>query len=103
MATHMTEQEIKLVLKMVYPYACLVRINREKVANFISVYFHDSSTSKLQQVDFLPDDIYIYDCEDSATLDGEPMVQGEILYKYKQFMIAKGYSEIWVSNPYVYE
>ena len=103
MATHMTEQEINLVLKIVYPYANLVRFRREKAANFITVYFQDSFSSKLRQVDLLPDDIYIYDCEDSTSLDGEPLDEGEILYKYKQFMIAKGYSEIWVSNPYAYE
>lgn len=101
MATHMTEQEIKIILKIVYPYANLVRFTREKVANFITVYFEDSATSKLQQVDFLPDDIYIYDCEDSAPLDGEPLGNCETLYKYKQFMVAYGYSEVWLSNPFV--
>lgn len=103
MATNMTEQEINLVLKIAYPYANLVRYNRVKGSNFITVYFHDSFTSNLQQVDFLPDDIYVYDCDDLASLDGEPMSDGEILYKYKQFMTAKGYSEVWLSNPYVYE
>ncbi len=29
------------------------------------------------------------------------MEEGEVLYKYRQFMIAKGYSEMWLNNPYV--
>lgn len=103
MSIHMTEEEINFVLKIVYPHANLAKYNKVKVSNYITVYFYDYFTSELRQVDFLPDDIYTYDCKDSEALDGEPMSMGETLYQYKQFMIARGYSEIWLNNPYVCE
>ena len=51
------------------------------------------------QINFLPDDIYLV--PDDDLLDEIRMEEGEVLYKYRQFMIAKGYSEMWLNNPYI--
>lgn len=101
MSEHMTERELYIVLKIIYPYAKPVHFIRVHGLNFITVYFHDSTKIELFQVDFLPDDIYIYDAQEDEILDGKPLKNGTILHKYRQFMIAKGYSEIWLDNPYV--
>ncbi|MBA4700286.1 MAG: hypothetical protein H2212_12710 [Ruminococcus sp.] len=101
MARYMNEKEIEFVLKMVYPYANLVHFGRMLDQNFIRVSFTLFSEMGQLQVDFLPDDIYVYSFRDSDLLDGELLENVNILFEYRQFMIARGYSEIWLNNPYV--
>lgn len=100
MCKEMTQKEIEFVLRIVYPYSHLADFNRILKQNFIKVSFELSDKYNLYHVDFLPDDIYVYDRKDNDSSDGEPIKSGDILYDYQQFMIAKGYSEIWLNNPY---
>lgn len=99
MSKEMTREEIDIILKIVYPYAHLVKFNRVIKQNFIKVSFTLSAEEKLYQADFLPDDIYVYDLKNDSP-DGEPVKNGSILFHYQQFMVARGYSELWLNNPY---
>lgn len=100
MSKEMTREEIEIVLRIVYPYADLADFDRIIKQNFINVSFQLSNKNELYHVDFLPDDIYVYDTKDNNPSDGEPIKSGNVLYYYQQFMIAKGYSELWLNNPY---
>lgn len=101
MARYMTEEEIGIVLKIVYPYANIVRFERMTDQNFIKVFFTLFSEISYLQADFLSDDIYVYSFQNLPMLDGEPLENVNILFQYKQFMVARGYSEIWLNNPYI--
>lgn len=101
MARYMTEEEIGIVLKIIYPYANIVRFERMTDQNFIRVSFILFSETGCSQVDFLPDDIYVYPFQNPPLLDGEPIKNVNILFQYEQFMVARGYGEIWLNNPYI--
>ena len=61
--------------------------------------FPDEPGCTIRRIDFLPDDIYFLT---NDTIQKEIYI-GECnkLYQYRQFMIAKGYSEFWLNNPYI--
>lgn len=100
MSEEMAEEEILLIFRIVYPYGKLIKYKRK--TGYITVYYLLPSDNKgiKRRVDFLPDDIYIVE-PNSRLPDGEPIRNGDILYKYSQYMIAKGYSEYWLDNPYI--
>lgn len=100
MSEEMTEKEILLIFRIVFPYGKLIRYKRE--TGYITVYYSLPSDGEgiKRRVDFLPDDIYLVE-PDSGLPDGEPIENGNILYRYGQYMIVKGYSEYWLDNPYI--
>lgn len=95
----MTVNEICQVLSIIKPYCTLVHYTSH--TDFIHVVYAEqwNDTPLLQQIDLLPDDIYVI--TDSTAIDGEPLENGDILYKYRQYMVANGYSELWLDNPWV--
>ncbi len=101
MAEAMSDKEVALILRLVEPFSRVEKIIRNYESNSLNVHYsllHDKH-EKVHQINFLPDDVYLI--PDDASLDEERMEEGEVLYKYRQFMIAKGYSEMWLNNPYV--
>lgn len=98
MAAEMSGLEIRRLLEMVCPYGKLKRYERRK--GFIIVYYSLPADAEgvERRMDFLPDNIYVVG--DGEQLDGEPVKNGDILHRYMQYMIAKGYSEYWLDNPY---
>lgn len=97
MAKEMTNTEIECIVKEVFPYTIVSNITRHIESNYISVDYY--LESKKYTIDLLPDDIYMLGV--GKLPDGEPMKSGERLWRYRQFMIANYYSEIWYDNPYV--
>ena len=101
MAKEMTEDEILMVLRIVHTHARLIRYERHVDSNFITVYYSlpgDEGRPE-RRADFLTDDIYIVgECEKEPP-DGTPISNGDILYRYQQFMVADGYSGMWLDNP----
>ncbi|MCI9441266.1 MAG: hypothetical protein HFH15_08560 [Ruminococcus sp.] len=101
MAEAMGGKEAALILHLAEPFSRAEKIIRNYESN--SIYVHYSilrEQNKMQhQINFLPDDIYLVPDDDLS--DEIRMEEGEVLYKYRQFMIAKGYSEMWLNNPYV--
>lgn len=101
MSTQMMGEEIIQILGIVHPHAKLLQYKRE--AGYITVYYSLPSDDGGEQrrIDFLPDDIYIVGESPKEPPDGTPIKNGDILYRYSQYMIAKGYSEYWLDNPYI--
>lgn len=101
MADMMSDTEVALVLRLVCPFSRVEQIDRNISSNSIKVQYSllKESYSKWHEIDFLPDDIYLI--SDGESLEDNPMEEGDVLYKYRQFMTAKGYSEIWLNNPYI--
>lgn len=99
MEEEMSEEEILLLLRIVFPYGKLIRYKRE--TGYITAYYSlpfDSEGIK-RRVDFLPDNIYLVE-PDSRLPDGAPIENSDILHRYIQYMVAKGYSKYWLDNPY---
>lgn len=101
MSENMTDVEIKTVLQIVVPFGKMLDYERYTETNYISVrYMIPEENLKTHELNLLPDDVY-YECE---KLGNERLLEnGEKLYQYRQFMIARGYSEIWLNNPYCLE
>ena len=99
MATEMTEQEIQLALYIISPEARFKRFHREK--DYIRVWYSlpNDEQDVEHRLDLLPDDVYFVD--DLNDHEELPLMDGDILYRYSQLMIAKGYSLIWKGNPYI--
>lgn len=99
MTEKMSQIEVDILLRIFDPYAKLVRFECESEANYIIAYYTSINDKfRIHRVDFLPDDIYVV--EDDSENDGEPIKNGDILYRYRQYMVAKGYSEIWLDNAW---
>ncbi len=94
MSKEMTEKEILLILRIVYPYAMLKRYTRE--AGYLMVYYSLPGDNKdgNRRIDFLPDDIYIVGEGPDEPSDGIPIKNDDILHSYCQYTVAKGYSEL---------
>lgn len=99
MSEEMAVKEILQIFRIVFPYGKLIRYKRD--TGYITVYYSLPSDGEgiKRRVDFLPDDIYLVE-PDSRLPDGEPIRNGDILHRYIQYMVAKGYSEYWLDNPY---
>lgn len=97
MTDEMLKEEIETILGIAVPDAQLCRYERNCTHNFISVWYWIGEV--MHQIDFLPDDIYII--SDGDKLDGKPISDGNKLLSYRKFMVARGYSELWLNNPYI--
>ena len=99
MATEMTEQEIQTALYIILPEAKFRRFRREN--DYIRVWYSlpNDKEDTVHKLDLLPDDVYFVD--DTSEHKEKPLIDGDILYRYSQLMIAKGYSLIWKGNPYI--
>ncbi len=98
MSKDMTEEEIRTVFQIVLPFGKMLVYERNTVTNYISVqYTQPKDSPVIHELNLLPDDVY-YECE---RVGKERLLEdGEKLHQYRQFMIARGYSEIWLNNPY---
>lgn len=95
MATEMTDKEVRICMSLLFDGAEIKSITRERQGNSINVefVFMNDVECKMHSVDLLPDSID----ELSSGVDIKP--GGE--YFYKQFMVAKGYSEYWKDNIFI--
>lgn len=99
MSEEMTGFEVEQALHIIFNYAVLIRYEMEKTSNYVKVYYvlPEYMGKGVHRLDLLPDDVYVIG--DNEKLDGEP-IEGEALWNYLQFTVAKGYSELWKENPY---
>ncbi len=98
LATNLTEDEVELLLEILKPGMQFKSLQRHIRGNYVEVFYCEYGSEQIEKMDLLPDDVYRYD--DSTTLDGIPLTGGEQIFRYRQFMIAKGYSDYWLDNPY---
>lgn len=98
MSNEMTEEEIGMVFQIVLPFGKMLDYERHPQTNYISVrYVIPEENPKEHEMNLLPDDVYL-NCE---SLGGEKILEeGTVLHQYRQFNVARGYSEIWLNNPY---
>lgn len=98
MAEDMTEEEIMTVFQIVLPFGKILDYERHKGSNYISVrYTQPKDSPTIHELNLLPDDVY-FECE---RIGKERLLEdGYLLYQYKQFNVARGYSELWLNNPY---
>ncbi len=101
MAADMSDKEVVVILHLVYPFSRVEKIIRNYDSNSINVKYSllKEEYKVMHQINFLPDDIYLFTDDDPP--DETRMEESDALYQYHQFMIAKGYSEMWLNNPYV--
>lgn len=99
MSKDMTEEEIRTVFQIVLPFGKMLEYERNTVTNYISVqYTQPRDNQVIHELNLLPDDIY-YECE---KVGKERILEnGDRLHQYRQFTVARGYSEIWLNNPYI--
>lgn len=99
MATEITEQEVEILFYTVMPDAIYKRFQRR--ADYIRVWYSvpNDIENIEHKIDFLPDDVYFVD--DVEEYKETPLENGDILFRYHQFMIARGCSFIWKGNPYI--
>lgn len=99
MAEEMSTKEIKVAFGIIEPYSYFLRYKRE--SDYIRVFYrriHDDACVE-HRLDLLPDDVYYV--SDNKESDEEPSQDVNGMYRYRQFMVAKGYSELWKDNPYI--
>lgn len=99
MSKDMTEEEIGIVFQIVLPFGKMLDYERHPQTNYISVrYVIPEENPKEHEMNLLPDDVY-YECE---KVGKERILEnGDRLHQYRQFTVARGYSEIWLNNPYI--
>lgn len=99
MSENMTEEEIRTVFQIVLPFGKMLEYERNTVTNYISVqYTQPRDNQVIHELNLLPDDVY-FECE---RVGKERILEnGEQLHQYRQFTVARGYSEIWLNNPYI--
>ena len=98
-AEEIDDDEIKTVMNIIYGNVEVIEVKRLVESNFLVVFFYDRKKCKISKVDLLPDDVYQYD--ENTKSDGDVIEDGEIMYEYRQFMIARGYSDYWLNNQYI--
>lgn len=99
MAEEITENEILVLFWIAEPEGYLKRYERKE--DYIRVYYTLPSEQKTveHRLDLLPDDVYFID--DEIDSDETPLANGNKMYQYQQFTIARGYSYFWQNNPYI--
>ena len=91
----MSDKEVRICMSLLFFFFVIETIKRETRGNSIFVRFTLMNDCKdaLYEVSLLPDCI--------EQLSDGVRVKQDGLYLYKQFMIAKGYSEFWKDNIFV--
>lgn len=98
MSEDMTEEEIGIVFQILLPFGKMLDYEKHPKSNYISIrYVVPEEKPVFHEMELLPDDVY-FQCE--KTGKERLLEDGEKLYQYRQFMVARGYSEIWLNNPY---
>ena len=90
MSEEMGKQDVEICMMLLFEGSRIIDIYRDIKMNFLEVEFVIDGRSEEFHVSLLPDGI-----EDlSAGLTVAP----NRLYEYRQFMVAKRYSELWKDN-----
>lgn len=99
MSEDMTEDEIRTAFQIVLPFGKMLDYEKHPKSNYISIrYVVPEEKPVVHEMELLPDDVY-FQCE---KVGKERLLEdGEKLYQYRLFMVARRYSELWLSNPYI--
>ena len=90
----MKYREIENVLATIHEEAILLTVRKRKKSNYISISFRlVAYGTKVFHADLLPDGFQLYDGEAGMPADGG--------WRYQQYMVAKGYSQLLLGNPFL--
>ncbi len=98
MSEEITSDEILIAFLIIEPEGRLKRYERNR--DYIRVFYNmpNDNNSIEHRLDLLPDDVYYID--DEKDYIETPLENGDKMFQYHQFMVAKGYSYLWKNNPY---
>ena len=86
----MTSEELEFIFNMVMPNANFTGYQRDYEDNVISIYY--IFKAEKGQLDLLADEVH--------KMPGEESLNGDIEWEYQRYMVANGYSELWLNNTY---
>lgn len=95
MAKEMSDKEIERCMSILIEGSVVLSITRDTIQNAIDVTFRvvGDSSQKEYKLSLLPDSVE----EISDGVDLRP----DGVHLYMQYMVAKGYSTLWLSNMFV--
>lgn len=89
-ANFISVQEIQEVLEIIYPYVQYKGYQLQERA--VKVFF--TINDEMKYCTFLPDEVQ--DMPEGMELSADEQ------YEYKKYMVANGYSELWINNHYAH-
>lgn len=97
MVEAMSDEEVKRCMTILVDGSIVLGITRNMQQNSISVTFRiiGYDPARTFSVELLPDEAHGLDDDVLLRPDGE--------YLYEQYMVAKGYSELWKGNMFLQE
>ena len=94
--SEMSDAEVRICMSLILEDSIISNIKRNPIQNTIDVEFTILGyKEKTYKISLLPDEFNI------ENIPGRIHLKTNGLYLYKQFMIAKGYSEYWKDNIFV--
>lgn len=96
LAKEMTYEEVQVAFRILEPEGILLGWHRDE--GFVRIQYRRPYSETVCRMDLLPDTVYTGTGHESQD---EPWPEGDAIYRYHQFMVAKGYSELWKDNPFM--
>lgn len=95
LSKEITYEEVQVAFHILEPEGHLLGWHRDE--GFVRIQYRRPYSDTVRRMDLLPVTAYTGTSHESQD---EPWPEGNAMYRYHQFMVAKGYSELWKDNPY---
>lgn len=95
LSKEITYEEVQVAFHILEPEGHLLGWHRGE--GFVRIRYRLPYSETVRRMDLLPDSAYTGTGHESQD---EPWPEGDTMYRYHQFMVAKGYSELWKDNPF---
>lgn len=95
LAKEMTYEEVQVAFRILEPEGILLGWHRDE--GFVRIQYRRPYSETVRRMDLLPDTVYTGTGHESQD---EPWPEGDAMHRYHQFMVAKGYSQLWKDNPF---
>lgn len=92
-STHLNNPEVTALFSYIFPEYDFVYFISCPDENAVVVGYTENLELPVKHIAFFPDDIKLS--------GGQLLEEGDLLYKYRQYTTAKGFSDIWKANPFV--
>ena len=86
LAKEMTYEEVQVAFRILEPEGILLGWHRDE--GFVRIQYRRPYSETVCRMDLLPDTVYTGTGHESQD---EPWPEGDAIYRYHQFMVAKGY------------
>lgn len=97
MALEMSDEEVQRCMSILIEDSIVLRIRRDKIQNYIEVDYKviGDKRKDYYTLALLSDSVEDIEYPDQLRVDAE--------YLYRQYLVAKGYSDFWKGNMFVNE